>query len=258
MRDEPTHIFPARQSLLASEAIARLHRLDSEYVLNIEQNPDSIDAGAFHNDVVSVINENVMLVHELAFLNQREIIKIIKERYQHLFGQKPHIIEVSEKDVPLREAVSSYIFNSQLLSKDNGKMLLFAPNECLENEHTRKIIENIVLKDKYIDEAQYFNISESMANGGGPACLRLRIVLNEKELASIKQGVIFSESLYQRLKSIIEQYYVDRFELKDLFDQKFLQSTKEALDQISEALDLGALYNFQRETSPSSSSTTRI
>lgn len=241
---EPTHNYPARQSSLASAAIARLHRLDPEHVFVIEQNPIAIDSGAFHNDVVSVMHKNVILCHEQAFVNQKEVLKQIKERYQRFYNEEPVILNVSEDELSLKNAVSSYLFNSQLLSLDNEKMLLFAPSDSLHNEQAQTVIKRLISEQNPIGEVEYFDISESMANGGGPACLRLRVVLDEEEFNNIEQGVIFTEDLYHKIKKIIERYYVDRLKVEDFFDQQFLSNAKTALDEIASALNLGSIYDF--------------
>lgn len=77
-----------------------------------------------------------------------------------------------------------------------------------------------------------------MANGTGPACLRLRMVLAEDELKSIPQGVLFSDALYHKLRSIIERYYRDSLRLEDLLDTSFRDSCRQALTAIAEALGL--------------------
>lgn len=244
MFETPTKIYPARQSSLAGLAVARLHALLPDYFMNIAQNPLAIDAGAFHNDVVCVVNEHIMLCHEMAFLHQKQVLGDIKERYQRLYEQEPCIIEISARELPLADAVSSYLFNSQLLTKADGKMLLFAPSECLKNEKARHAIDRIVYEHNPIDEVQYFDISESMANGGGPACLRLRIPLDAEELQGMAQGVILSDELFARLEKIIQTHYRDSLSLPDFFDKEFLESSKYALDEIAQALGLGDIYDF--------------
>ncbi len=134
--------FPARQSKLASAALALRHEIRDDHFLMLEQNPVAIDHGAFHNDVVAVANENVLLCHELAFVDQANGIDSIRTRYEHIFNETPHIIEVSNDDLPIDDAVSSYLFNSQLLTKPSGGMLLFAPMEAEKNSRARAAVKN--------------------------------------------------------------------------------------------------------------------
>ncbi|HEX8873931.1 MAG TPA: N-succinylarginine dihydrolase, partial [Nitrosospira sp.] len=122
--------FPARQSLEASEAIARLHRLKSGNTLFVRQNPAAIDAGAFHNDVLAVTNCNVLLYHEAAFQNWHETEEKITQSCDHPI----HFVRASESDITLAEAVSTYLFNSQVISLRNGEMMMLAPSECQESK----------------------------------------------------------------------------------------------------------------------------
>lgn len=123
---------------------------------------------------------------------------------------------------------------------------MFAPMDCRENSKASQTIQKILEGDNPIDEVAYFDISESMANGGGPACLRLRVVLSQRELSCIKNSVILTDTLYDKLRTIINDYYVDELRIEDFFDQHFLHRTKLALAEIAKALDLGAIYRFQK------------
>lgn len=246
LASQKSTVFPSRQSKLANEALARRHKLNSDYFLNVEQSPLAIDKGAFHNDVVAVANENVFLCHEQAFLDQEKVLSDIRERYQKLYHQAPIIIEISAKELPIEDAVSSYLFNSQLLTKQNGKMLLFAPTDCQNNQKASSAIKQIIAADNPIDEVMFFDISESMANGGGPACLRLRVPLSAQERGLIKKTVWLSDGLFADLAKIIDEYYVDELKLDHFFDKQFLDRAKLALEKIAIALGLGNIYDFQR------------
>jgi len=63
--------FPARQHVEASRAVARLHGLDAERTIFVQQSDQAIAAGAFHNDVVAVANERVLFAHEQAFAGRK-------------------------------------------------------------------------------------------------------------------------------------------------------------------------------------------
>lgn len=218
---QKTTKYPARQSLLASQSIALRHSLDEDYVLFLEQNPQAIDAGAFHNDVVCVMNENVVLCHEQAF-NDHKAIDLIKQHYEKLYDQDAVIISISSLDLSLKDCVQSYLFNSQLLSKPDGKMLLFAPYEACNNQSSKKVIDHILASNNPIDEVYYFDVSESMSNGGGPACLRLRFALTNQEFNSILPTVIFNQERYDNLRNLIEKYYPQEFNLSYLTKPDFL------------------------------------
>ncbi len=47
------------------------------------------------------------------------------------------------------------------------------------------IRNKLVAEDNPISAMQVLDLRESMANGGGPACLRLRVVLTEEERRAV-------------------------------------------------------------------------
>ncbi len=236
--------FPGRQTFEASAAIARSHQLNSNRTILIPQNPKAIDAGVFHNDVVAVGNLNVLFHHELAFAP--DIAKTIATRFQVLFGTRLRRIEVKEKTISLREAVQTYLFNSQLVSLPNGRMALIAPWECQERPRVKKYLDRLISKGDPIAAVHYVDVRQSMHNGGGPACLRLRVVLTDGQLMRTHPGVLLSQSLYERLIQWVRRYYRETLAPRDLADPKLLEESRAALDELTRILQLGSLYDFQR------------
>ena len=129
-RSERPSRYPARQSLEASQSIARLHGLRQGGVLFVRQNPGAIDAGAFHNDVVCVGHRNVLLFHELAFDNGREAAEEIHASFAAVCAPPLFLLEVPESELPLTDAVATYLFNSQLVTLGDDSIALIAPLEC--------------------------------------------------------------------------------------------------------------------------------
>lgn len=205
-----TKKYPARQSRKASEAIARLHQLPASQCIFLEQNPAAIDAGCFHNDVISTGFETLFLYHEKAFVD-----------FQPLPGIT--CVKILETDLSLEEAVKSYFFNSQIVRSHN-KLILICPEECRNLAFIRAL--------PYFDEVLFIDLNESMKNGGGPACLRLRVQLTAEELQAIPQSALFSPTLYKNIKSIIETSYPDSFHLTDLLDPQFRAAAQHAITQI--------------------------
>ena len=234
--------FPARQTFEASHAIARLHNLRDEGVVFSQQNPAAIDAGVFHNDVIAVGNGNTLFYHEMAFLNEDSTLNEIRER---LTGCELQAVRVSSSEVPLADAVSSYLFNSQLLNTDNG-MLLAVPGECREVASVSQYLDKMVASGGPITAVEVFDVKQSMRNGGGPACLRLRVVLTDQERAAMHQGVVLTNVLYDRLTRWVEAHYRDRLSQQDLADPMLMQEVRTALDELTGILSLGSIYDFQR------------
>ncbi len=241
------HVFPARQTLEASQALARRHKIFPDRVLFVQQNPDAIDAGVFHNDVASVGNRNVLLYHEEAFVATSNCIHELRMKMEKICGSPLISIPISSSRIPLKAAVDSYLFNSQLVSLDSEAMALIAPSECFQTPSVHKVIEDMISDNSNpIREVHYFNLRQSMHNGGGPACLRFRVVLTEEEIKEIHKDIIFTDKLYQKLKQWITTYYRDRLSLNDLADPGLWIENKKALDELTRILNLGPLYSFQK------------
>jgi len=234
-------LYPARQTLEASQAVARLHGLDDRSVVFAQQNPEAIDAGVFHNDVIAVGNGNTLFYHELAFLDEDRVLTDIRNR---LDGAELEAVRVTRQQVPLEDAVASYLFNSQLLNTPDG-MMLAVPGECRENRTVSRYLDELVGSGGPITSVEVFDVKQSMRNGGGPACLRLRVVLNEEELGAMHRGVLMTDALYQRLITWVEAHYRDRLSQGDLGDPMLLEEVRKALDELSGILGLGSIYDFQ-------------
>lgn len=226
----PKH-FPARQTRLASESIARRHTLPDSRKVFVQQNPAAIDAGVFHDDVIAMSNENVLVYHEQAFLMEELFLAELKQK---LSPTSLIAIRIDEKDLPLTDAVKSYFFNSQLLSLPEGGMCLLAPAECEEMATARKVMERLLQSpDNPIREIRYMDIRESMKNGGGPACLRLRIVMEKEHLSLLPEAFLFQEKTYNALKSIVDTHYPDTVSLSDLRDYAFAEQSHRIFEVIS-------------------------
>jgi succinylarginine dihydrolase len=241
-------LFPARQTREASEAIARLHQLRLENTIFARQNSKCIDGGAFHNDVVAVGNQGFLFHHELAFQDSEQVVARLGLRYQELYQRDFTDLCVKQSEVPLPDAVKSYLFNSQLISLSNQspKMLLVAPQECRETESVKNYLDQLLNSGKSpIEDVRFFNLRQSMQNGGGPACLRLRVVLNQQELAKTNPNVLLGDQTYQILTKWVETHYRDRLQPQDLADPMLLQEVRSALDELTQLLNLGSIYPFQ-------------
>lgn len=237
--------YPARQSREASEAIARLHQLDSERTVFIQQNPKVIDQGVFHNDVIAVSNQQVLFYHQQAFLDQAQALAEIGQKLTAI-GQQFVPIEVPTDRVSVADAVSTYLFNSQILTRPDGGMSIVVPEESRQNPAVWQYLNDMLQMGTPIDDLRVFDLRESMRNGGGPACLRLRVALNHAELQAVNPNVIMNDVLFQRLNQWIDQYYRDRLCQADLADPELLNESRSALDELTQILGLGSVYHFQR------------
>jgi succinylarginine dihydrolase len=233
--------YPARQTLDASQAVARLHRLRPDSIVFAQQHPAGIDAGAFHTDVLAVGNGPLLLMHELAFLDPEAVVGALAAA----LGDELRVIVAREAELPVADAVGAYPFNSQLVTRPDGRMVLVAPEESRARASARGFLERIVAAGA-VAEIHFLDVRESMNNGGGPACLRQRIALTDDEVAAVGANVFFTEALDAELGAWIERRYRDRLVAADLADPALAREGLEALDELTRILRLGSVYDFQR------------
>ena len=235
--------YPARQTLEASQAVARLHGLSAARTVFASQNPNVIDQGVFHNDVIAVGNGNVLFYHEQAFDDEAGLLNQLRPAMADA-GAELIPVRVDTQVVAVTDAVSSYLFNSQLLTKPDGAMALVVPHECRENQAVARYLERLIASGGPIDELIEFDLRQSMRNGGGPACLRLRVALTGAEAAAMHQGVIMTEPLYAALVAWVEKYYRDHLEPKDLADPQLAIECMAACEELTRILNLPGLYDL--------------
>ena len=232
--------FPARQTLESCESIALRHGLRSSHTLHLQQHPDAIDAGVFHNDVISVANENVILAHELAFAQRESTIELLSKIFEAQVRSRLYYIEFSLKEINLADTVASYLFNSQLLTRPDNGMTLLCPEDVRQSPSAYRCTQRLLEEENPVNAVEFLDLRQSMNNGGGPACLRLRVALNEKELESMHQGVLFTEELESRLKHHIELHYRKELAPSDLLDPKLIEESYTAHDNLMRLLNLRA------------------
>jgi succinylarginine dihydrolase len=236
--------FPARQTLEASEAVARRH--GAHRPVFARQARAAIEAGVFHNDVVCVGARTCLLFHELAFEAKASALDGIRRAADGQFA--PEFVEIAAADLPLEDAVKSYLFNSQLLVlPGEDRLVLVAPLETQENPRAAAAVEALIASNGPIGRVDYIDVRQSMRNGGGPACLRLRVVLTEAELHAANPFQRMNAGLHARLVQWAERWYRETLAPADLADPQLLTESRGALDQLTAILNLGSdFYPFQR------------
>ena len=234
--------YPARQTRAASEAVARLHGLDPGRTVFARQRAESIDAGVFHNDVIAVGSGRTLLVHEHAFAERERTLAALRETVPGLV-----VVEVRAAELPVETAVRTYLFNSQLLELDGGRQALVLPIESREDAAVASVIDRIMSDPANpIAEAHSLDVRESMRNGGGPACLRLRVPLEYAELAAVNPGSRFSPARHATLEEWVRRRYREDLRAADLADPQLLVESRDALDELTRILGIGHVYDFQR------------
>jgi succinylarginine dihydrolase len=225
--------FPARQHVEASRAIARLHRLDPARTIFAAQSEEAIAAGAFHNDVVAVANGPVLFAHEKAFTDRDALV-------DRLSADVPgfELVEVPDAEVPLADAVRSYLFNAQLVTPPDGAMTLVAPTECRDTPSVAAWIERHLASNGAIRRVEFVDVRQSMANGGGPACLRLRVACDPDV---VDPRFLVDEAKLDRLSEVISASWPDEISISDIQSPALIGDVEAARLSLLETLDLTGL-----------------
>jgi len=225
--------FPARQHEQASRLVARAHGLAPGRTVFIEQNPEAIAAGAFHNDVVAVANGRVLFTHDRAFADQQGAYDAIRTAYPAL-----EVVEVPSSAVSLEEAIRTYLFNAQLLTLPDGTMALIVPEECRESPAVWNWVQTMLAGNGLIRQVIPVDVRQSMANGGGPACLRLRVVCDP---ATVDPRFLLDEARADRIERTIAAHWPQQIDPSDLGSENLAASVIAARLALLDALDLAQL-----------------
>ncbi len=227
--------FPARQSRQAGEAVARLHGVSR--AMHIQQNPVVIDAGVFHNDVIAMSHEQLLIYHAHAFAGPDAAIAALAK-------QGMTAVCVQEDELSVADTVATYLFNSQIVSLPAGGMAIVAPVECQEHKGAAALVRRWVENaENPIRQVHFVDLRQSMQNGGGPACLRLRVPLTDQEWDAVAPGAKFDDALYAKLTAWVNAHYRDRLLPQDLADPQLADEAMAALAALESILRIGPVYD---------------
>ncbi|MGE3954848.1 MAG: N-succinylarginine dihydrolase [Parachlamydiales bacterium] len=232
----------ARQSLEASQSIARLHRLS--HTLFAKQSPPLVERGVFHNDLVATAHKNTLLYYQDAWVDTPKLLAQLSDQLEGL-GTPLTALEITQKELPLEDLLDSYLLNSQLLPLPSGELLLAASTKARDNPRSKAVIDRLLAESNPIKQVLYFDLSESLKNGGGPACVTLPCLLTESELGDSHDSLFMNDTGYAALVDWVKAHYRDRLTRDDLGDPALLLETRQALDDLTVLLDLGPIYPFQ-------------
>ena len=233
----------ARQAEEISQAVSSQHQLDPDRVLFLKQNEQAINSGSFHNDIVSLANEEVFIFHQEAFADRVELERALHHLKDHVKGFHP--IEILSEDISLDNLVSSYLLNSQLITVKNNEMMMLLPEEVQNHPNCMRWLDEIKTSSP-IKHLEFVDIRQSMMNGGGPACLRFKTVVNSDEFDQINKKFILSPEKLMNMRALVSKHFRDKLNPEDLLDIKLMQESFSFLDELTQLLELGCIYHFQK------------
>lgn len=245
---EKPQIYVARQAKLAQMMIARQHQLSGDKVLFAQQSPRMIDAGIFHNDVIATGQGNCLFYYQGAFADEPRVLDELRAKLSDDLA----LICVEPGDLSLPQIIRSYLFNSQWLVRPDKlvgadhSLIVILPTECQEDPEIHEYVTTILGRHPLIDKVIFMDLRQSMRNGGGPACLRLRIPMTEAQQAGVQGQIWMTETLYPKMCQWVDRFYRDRLSVEDLRDPNIILENQQALDELTQILHLGSVYDFQR------------
>ena len=188
---------------------------------------------------------SLMVVHEQSFIpeHQEQVRRYLTERNDVQY------YEVKQDELSVADAVSTYLFNSELLETAPGKFTLIAPSECSNHAGVARVVERLQGQGA-LDTVHYLDVRESMRNGGGPACLRLRVVLTPEQERAMHQGVVYNPEMHNRLAGWVTTHYRDRLVFDDLRDPELVRELDRAYNELEGLLDMKGLYDGYRYNDP--------
>jgi succinylarginine dihydrolase len=195
--------------------------------------PEAIDAGVFHNDVIATSHENLLLYHEQAFVDGAAFIDQLSEQFSALAKESLLAIQIHASELSLAEAVSTYLFNSQIVTESDGSWRMICPSACRASDSVQSFLIRLQRTVPRLKQIDYVHLQQSMANGGGPACLRLRLILDEEQIRQLPKSSIITDDVADRLQSIIEAEYPTHVTISDLMRLDFATHAEHIANQIA-------------------------
>jgi len=225
--------FPVRQHAEAGRAIARAHGLDPDRTLHVAQSEAAIAAGAFHNDVVAVADGLTLFAHEQAFADPAAFYADLRRLLPEV-----SIVEVPASAVPLGDAITSYLFNAQLVTLGEGGQALILPAEARETRSVWAWLETMIAGNGPIRRLELVDVRQSMANGGGPACLRLRVVADP---ATVDPRFLVDDAKLDLVAALVEAHWPESIAPDQLTDPALWARIEQARAALLDLLGLTEL-----------------
>ena len=140
--------------------------------------------------------------------------------------------------MPLADAIRSYLFNAQLVTPPDGQPTLIVPGEARETPSVWRWIERHVAGNGPIRRVEVVDVRQSMANGGGPACLRLRVVADP---ATVDPRFMVDEAKLDRIAEVIGATWPEQIHHDDLQQPALIARIEARAAALARRLDLAEL-----------------
>ena len=79
----------------------------------------------------------------------------------------------------------------------------------------------------------YVDLTESIKNGGGPACLRGFGVLTDSEIKCLDSRYLLTEELADTLKTFISEYYPDQLDFDSMYQVDLVNYSEKIIIELN-------------------------
>ena len=141
----------------------------------------------------------------------------------------------SQAAISLADAIRSYLFNAQLVTLPSGEMALILPAEARDTPSVWNWLERHVAGNGPIRRLAIVDVRQSMANGGGPACLRLRVVADPSH---VDPRFLVDSAKLDRIAAVIETHWPERIAQDQIGDSALIARIEQARHALLEMLDI--------------------
>jgi succinylarginine dihydrolase len=218
-----------RQSLWASKAICQLHALSSTQVWLQKQSKEAISRGIFHNDIISMNSHDLLVFHQQAYENHESLI-------EKLTALGICCVEIKAEEFSLEHALKTYFFNSEFIKGKDGSQVLVMSEKCQHDAKVHAQLERIQTAYNKEIKTIYVDLDDSLKNGGGPACLRLRVQLNQEQFSAIPSKFLLTQNKLNALQEVVTRFYRESLSYEDVFTETFQLSLQPVYSRLEQVL----------------------
>ena len=197
----------------------------------------------FHNDVIAVGNRDVLFYHQHAFADADATLAALADA-MHGVGASLRRCRVPAAAVSIEDAVRSYLFNSQLLSRADGRMLLVVPEECRHVEPVWAYLQDLLASQGPIAEVRVFDLKQSMQKRRRPSLPAPARGADRRRMRGGQPGGVDQRRPLRQPVRLGGPPLPRPPSADDLADPQLLQECRTALDELTQLLQLGSIYPF--------------
>jgi len=117
-------------------------------------------------------------------------------------------------------------------------MTLVVPSECQDNQPVWNWLQQMLAGNGPIRHVKVVDVRQSMANGGGPACLRLRVVADP---ATVDPRFMLDDAKAEAMEKVVAEFWPEQINPADIGSESLAATIRTARAQMLDLLGLTEL-----------------